>query len=161
MITEERKQEIREAALDYRHILDYDNDLPEKHIGELIDLILELTSPETPTGVAESQEECPVCGGITDNDEFRPCAGACAEERAQNVPELQIGKGLPGCGCCDKCRDKCLEAWHEENPAAGEDEKGDLSPDLDKFADLERNAGSFEVDAGDNGKRFFTKPDKK
>lgn len=56
--------------------------------------------------------KCEQCGGPSDN-EGRACAGACAEERAQNVPEVQIGHGLPGCTCCDTCRDKCLDDFIE------------------------------------------------
>lgn len=57
---------------------------------------------------------CDECGKTTDN-EFRPCAGAVAEERSQNVPEPIDCKGLASCNCCESCRDKCHEDWMKEN----------------------------------------------
>lgn len=67
MITEERKREIRESALDYEDMLN-DGEFPANETRELIGYIKELTSPEAPTVVAETRvahpwQLCPKCFG--------------------------------------------------------------------------------------------------
>lgn len=59
-------------------------------------------------------ETCCNCGKDSENED-RPCAGAVAEEREQNVPEPLIGQGLQTCNCCDNCRSLCHNSWMEEN----------------------------------------------
>lgn len=58
--------------------------------------------------------KCQDCGSESEND-LSACAGACAEERDQGVPDILIGPGLPICNCCDDCRIKCHDSWMEEN----------------------------------------------
>lgn len=61
--------------------------------------------------------KCPECGKETPERSYpASCAGAEAEERAQNVNLAVKGtNGLPSCYCCDACRHKCIESWSEEN----------------------------------------------
>jgi hypothetical protein len=59
---------------------------------------------------------CRECGEPSDF-ELASCAGAEAEERAQNVNLAVTGtQRLMSCNCCEKCRAKCEQSWHEENP---------------------------------------------
>jgi hypothetical protein len=58
---------------------------------------------------------CRECGGKTDR-EYDACAGAIAEEIAQNVVLAVSGtQRLLSCNCCESCRLKCHESWMEEN----------------------------------------------
>lgn len=58
--------------------------------------------------------KCDSCGKRSKN-EFRSCAGAEAEERAQNVSPVILAHNLPTCNCCDSCRIKCHNSWMEDN----------------------------------------------
>jgi hypothetical protein len=60
--------------------------------------------------------KCPECGKKTEDMEYpASCAGAEAEERAQNVNLAVKGTNhLPSCHCCDSCRQKCFESWQEQ-----------------------------------------------
>ena len=54
------------------------------------------------------------CGHESEN-EFRSCAGAEAEERAQDVNLAVRGtQRLMSCNCCDKCRELCFQSWQEQ-----------------------------------------------
>ena len=63
-----------------------------------------------------SRFKCPECGSKTQNTEMRCCAAAEADEREnEGVSPVQGTIGLISCHCCDKCREKCLASWQEDN----------------------------------------------
>lgn len=150
-----RKEEIRQAAITTIELLK--GHTPEQRqkwdnatyaVEELANCILELTAPESagnegmynplypdgsptwikPAPVGESQEEL-------------------LDLVYEHIREARSRKELL----------KLLTFTRKERGRA-EGDSGKVSPDLDKFHDLERNDGSFEVDAGDNGIRYRPEP---
>lgn len=117
MITEERKQEIREVSQELRFEFNYGltRRFPDQDILALMDFILELTSPEASTVVAEREARRAIDAmpTVIGQEMIRLLRWFEREKTANRIPAI---KGY----------DEIVNDFLSTKPFAGEDEKGDL-----------------------------------